>query len=357
MRVQIVAVCVGLMLVPIVRAPAAGRQVLRGTMPAGVVNATPLGRLAGSAQLRLALGLRLRNREALTNLLQQLYDPASPQYHHFLTPVQFAERFGPSERDYQSVLAFAQRNGLRVTATHPSRIVVDVSAPAADLERVFHVKLMEYAHPREKRRFYAPDTEPSLDLAVPLLSISGLDNYALPHPLSVRRNPTAPLPQPSTLNVQPEDGFGPGRTYLGWDFRAAYCPGVTLDGTGESVGLLQFDDYYLDDIAAYEAVAGLPDVPLVNVPIDGGVGSPGRGNVEVCLDIEMALSMAPGLSAIYVYEAPNPSPWVDLLSQMADDNLARQLGCSWYGGMPERDRRTDISTDGGPRAILLQCLG
>lgn len=46
----------------------------------------------------------------------------------------------------------------------------------------------------------------------------------------------------------------------------------------------------------------------------------------------MVMSMAPGLSKIIVYEAPNPSPWVDLLSRMANDNLAKQLSCSWGGG-------------------------
>src|ERR1051326_8378831 len=45
----------------------------------------------------------------------------------------------------------------------------------------------------------------------------------------------------------------------------------------------------------------------------------------------MAIAMAPGLSKIYVYEAPNPSPWVDLLSKMANDNLSKQLSCSWGG--------------------------
>ena len=76
-------------------------------------------------------------------------------------------------------------------------------------------------------------------------------------------------------------------------------------------------------------------MPLINVAIDGGAETPGNGNSEVCLDIEMAEAMAPGLSAIYVYEAPNGSPWVDLLSRMANDKLAKQLSCSWGGGSPD----------------------
>src|SRR5438552_12653737 len=48
----------------------------------------------------------------------------------------------------------------------------------------------------------------------------------------------------------------------------------------------------------------------------------------------MVMSMAPEVTNIYVYEAPNPSPWVDLLSRMQTDNLSKQLSCSWGGGSP-----------------------
>ena len=55
-----------------------------------------LHRLAATNRLEVSLGLPLRNREALTNLLQQLYDPASPQFRQYLTPEDFAERFAPT---------------------------------------------------------------------------------------------------------------------------------------------------------------------------------------------------------------------------------------------------------------------
>ncbi len=99
------------------------------------------------------------------------------------------------------------------------------------------------------------------------------------------------------------------------------------------MGLLQFDGFYVDDITAYETLAGRSNIVVQVVPIDGGVSTPtSDGSGEVSLDIEMAISMAPGLTKVLVYEAPNPSPWVDLLSRMANDNLARQLSCSWGGG-------------------------
>jgi uncharacterized repeat protein (TIGR01451 family) len=114
-------------------------------------------------------------------------------------------------------------------------------------------------------------------------------------------------------------------------------PGTTLTGAGQNIALLQFDGYYPSDIAAYAAQIGLTNVPqLVVVPIDGGVPTPTPfGNPEVSLDIEMVLSMAPGVSNIYVYEAPNPSPWEDILNRMVSDNLAKQISSSWGGGGPD----------------------
>jgi uncharacterized repeat protein (TIGR01451 family) len=318
-----------LFLVLVAPVRAAESQVLHGHVPAAVLRLLPVGRLSSAARLKVAIGLPLRNQEALSALLQDIYDPASANYHRYLTPEQFTEMFGPTEQDYQAVVAFALTKGLTVTATHPNRVVLDVEGAVTDIEKAFNVTMRVYQHPREARTFHAPDVEPSLDLAIPILHISGLDDYSLPHPnLKLK-----PLTQ--TANATPNAGSGPGGAYRGNDFRAAYVPDTTLTGTGQSVGLLQFDGYYASDITTYENQAGLPNVTLVNVPIDGGVSTPGSGNSEVALDIEMVISMAPGVSKIYVYEAPNPSPWVDLLSRMANDNLAKQLSCSWGGGSPD----------------------
>ena len=313
---------------------AAGTQVLHGHVPAAVgrFNLQPKGQLPAATSLHLAIGLPLRNEAALDKLLQQIYDPASPNYHQYLTPEQFAAQFGPREQDYQAVIDFAKANGLTVIGTHPNRVVLDVSGPMADIERVFHVTLRTYRHPAEARDFYAPDVEPSIDLAVPILQVGGLNNYSLPHP-SLKVKAVAPA-----TGVTPNSGSGPGSTYMGNDFRAAYVPGVSLNGSGQNVALVQFDGYVSNDIAAYLSKAGLTNYPisLTNVPVNGGVSVPGAGNGEVCLDIEMVISMAPAVSKIIVYEAPNGSTtWSTMLSRIADDNLARQISCSWSGGAPD----------------------
>jgi hypothetical protein len=313
--------------------PAHAAQALSGHVPPAVksLNLQPIGRPPATQRLHLAIGLPLRNQDALNALLRELYDPASPQYHQYLTPEEFTEKFGPTKDDYVAVANFAKANRLTVTTIFPNRVLVDVEGTVADVEKALHVTMRAYNHPTEARTFYAPDSEPSLDLAVPISHIGGLENYWMPHP-------NFRLPQPGTgPGATPNVGLGPSGTYMGYDFRAAYVPGTTLTGSGQIVGLLQFDGYTNSDIAYYETLAGLPSVTLTNILIDGATNGPsGNGNeLEVALDIEMVISMAPGVSKVVLYMALNPSPWEDLLHRMANDNYAKQISSSWTGGAPD----------------------
>lgn len=321
------AIVSGMVLFILVTRPAgaAERQVLRGQVPAALSLLPPVERLAASKRLDLAIGLPLRNRGELTNLLREIYDPTSPHYRQYLTPEQFAERFGPTEEDYQALIAFAKANGLTVTGTHPNRTLVDVNGPAVSIERTFQVNLRVYQHPTENRTCFAPDAQPSVNLAVPLLAVSGLDDFMLPRPMALSTNFSS-----QALSAPPQrNGSGPRGNFIGRDFRAAYAPGVSLDGSGQSVGLFELDGYHPNDVAAYQSLAGLPTVTISNVLLNGFDGKPGINNIEVALDIAMAVSMAPGLSSVIVYAGRVPN---DVLNRMATDNAARQLSSSWGFG-------------------------
>jgi subtilase family serine protease len=275
--------------------------------------------------MTLAIGLPLRNQAALTELLRQIQDPSSQNYRQYLTPAQFAARFGPREEDYEAVAAFAKAHGLTVTNRYPNRVVLDVDGAVADIENALHVTMRVYQHPSEARTFYAPDTEPSVDLAVSISHIDGLDNYEMPKP-SFRR-----LPMTRAAGAEPSVGSGPGQTYMGNDFRSAYVPGVALTGSGQTVGLLEFDGYTASDITYYETLAGLPNVTLTDVLLDSFNGTPSSldGQTEVSLDIDMDISMAPGVSQVIVYEAGPAGNFDDVLNRMVSDNLAKQLSSSW----------------------------
>jgi len=309
-------------------AQVAGFQQLREHVPAAVGRLNPVGWLPATNRLQLAIGLPLRNTNELASLLDDLYShPASPQYRHFLTPAEFTQHFGPTETDYQAVIAFARANGFTIFATHSNRLLVDVEAAVPDIEKALHVTLRTYPHPREARNFFAPDVEPSLDLATPVLHISGLDNFVLSHPLNHERSLAA-----NPANAVPQSGSGPSGTFVAKDFRAAYVPGTTLNGAGQSVGLVQFAGYFPADILAYEQAYGLPTTtPLVNVLLDSisNITNNATGP-EPALDIEMALSMATNLNSVITYYGNSTD---DILNRIATDNLAKQISASWTYGI------------------------
>lgn len=307
------------------------RPVMFHQVPDQAAMATSVGSIPPEQSINLLIALPLRNRESLTKFISQLSDPASTNYHHYLSPDEFTGRFGPTVEDYESLVSFARSNHLEVTATHPNRTILNVRASASKIQETMRVSLGVFQHPHEARTFFAASERPSLNLDTPVLSVRGLDNFSLPRPLSY----TCPFP-PGTNIVA--GGSGPGGTFRGTDFRAVYAPGVTLTGAGQKVGLLELDGYFNSDITAYHKLVGAPLVPLKNVFVNDYDGTAGANNLEVALDIEMVMAMAPNLEQILVYEAgaDSTTAFDDILNRIATDNLAKQISSSWvpspYGG-------------------------
>jgi kumamolisin len=308
----------------LVQAYGQGQQVRTKHMRDAVSNgeATWVSRLPATQSLRLDIALPLRNESELNELLQQIYDPQSASYHQFLSVEEFTERFGPSQEDYNAVISFAEANGLTVTGTAPNRMIVNVSGPVANIERAFHVNMGMYQHPTEDRTFYAPDSEPTADLPVALWHITGLDNFSIPRPASLGKAPEA---RGGTT------GSGPGGYFIGSDMRAAYCGGTTLTGTGQSVGLLEFAGYNMTDVKNYFTKVGQPlNVTVTGVSTDGSsLSCRGRcDDTEQALDIEEAISMAPGLSSVVVFVSDTSD--VNIFNAMATYTpLINSLSCSW----------------------------
>jgi subtilase family serine protease len=318
--------------------PAAGKssQTLHNHVRSAVTSgrATRIGAMLHSQRMALAIILPLRNQSELASLLKRLYEPTSPEYRHFLTVAQFTAQFGPTVQDYESVEKFARSKGFTVANTPDNRLLVHINGTAAQVNKAFHVTMTNYRHPTEKRTFYSPDREPSLELSVPVVHIAGMNNFSIPRakykraPPNFRRNAI---------------GSGPNGAYLGSDMRIAYYGGTALTGSGQSVGLLEFDGYNVSDVTA--SFAGQSNsVPIQNVLVDGATAGSDGDDGEQVLDIVQAASMAPGLSQIRVYIAPGNSQIgvgdVDVLNQMATDNIAKQLSCSW-GWNPDDTAQLD----------------
>ena len=307
-------------------------RTIPGNRPEAVSQLPAVGSLPAAQQLPLAIGLPLRNQDALTNLLKQLYDPTSARFHRWLTPGEFAEQFGPTKSDYARVVHFAQAHGLKVTYQHSNRLLLDVTGPIASLEEAFHARLRVYQHPTEHRTFYAPDGDLSVEADVPILHVSGLDNYSLPRPIGFRLTEQAT----NGGGVTPYNGSAPGGLYVGSDFRKAYAPGVTNTGAGQYIAIIDVGGpYYTNDVYMYETNAGLfPNVVVSNIfctltaswtnPLTTGTVNEG----EEVLDIAMAMSMAPG-ATILNYEGGSD----DVFNRIATDNLAKQMTLSYGFGL------------------------
>jgi len=310
---------------------------VRGVVLTG--EAQSAGRLPATQSMRLVLVLPHRNQAELDNLLKELYDPSSASYRKFLTVEEFTARFGPSQEDYDSVIRFAEANGFTVVGTSRNRMNVDVTGSVASIEKAFHLTMGIYQHPTENRTFFAPDREPTLDLAIQLWHITGLDNYSIPKPALVRRDASV---RSASVKSNATTGSCPSQSFCGSDMRAAYYGGTALTGAGQSLGLFELAGTDLADLTTYYSNVGQTNnVPITLLSVDTQStscvfkGTPACDDTEQTLDMTQALGMAPGLSSLVVYIGTG-----DLAGQTVDDSgifnamataspLNAQLSCSW----------------------------
>jgi subtilase family serine protease len=279
-----------------------------------------LGAPDPAQNLQLAVALPMRDQAGLDALLRQIYDPGSALYRHYLSVAQFADRFGSTEADYETTVRFFADAGLRITGVSANRYIVDIAGSVADVERVFHVRMGLYRHPEQQRAFLAPDREPTLDLTVPVLHVAGLDDFILPASRVIHA---------TARGAHAGTGSGPNRDFIGSDIRAAYYGNGRLTGAGQSLGLMELAAFNMADVTTYFATYGPPlEVPVNAISTDGSSANcDGKCNdAEQALDIEYAISMAPGLSQVQVYVGKTAA---SVLNRMASDNISKQLSTSW----------------------------
>jgi subtilase family serine protease len=295
--------------------------------------AKAIGRLPKSQVLQLDIVLPLRDQAGLHTFLRRLYDPNSPTYRHFLTVQQFTERFGPTQKDYDAVVHYAKTHGLTVVGGTRDGMNVEVKGRVSAIESAFQVTIRTYRRPSENQ-FYGPDKEPTTKLKFNLWHVSGLDNFALPHPLFVRKSDYA-----KSHGIRPEDvvpyavtGSGPSGSFLGSDMRAAYYGATALTGAGQNLGLFEFSGTDLQDVTTYFTNTGQTNnVPVSPISTDGTstscVYSDGCDDTEQTLDITQAIGMAPGLASLTVYVGATDTAIISAMT--THDPLPTTIGCSW----------------------------
>jgi len=299
--------------------------------------AKPVGRLAASQELQLDLVLPIRDQAGLTKFLGEVYDPASPSYHQFLTVQQFTDKFGPTQKDYDAVVQFAKAHGLAVAGGSRDGMEVQVRGPVSVVEAALHVNMRTYQHPTEARTFFSPDREPTIDLPFQLWHVSGLDNYSIPHPLLVKKSDFAAAHGIDAEKVvsHATTGSGPSASFLGSDMRAAYYGGTALTGAGQNLGLFEYEGTDLADLTTYfKNVGQTNNVPVTLLSVDGTstscVDTRAGGNcddTEQTLDMTQAIGMAPGLASLVVYIGSTDTAIISAMTTHSP--LPTTIGCSW----------------------------
>jgi len=341
---------------------AAGLTVLAGTAvavpyprsstaPAALDLGTTKGTVA--APVSVTVALKLSNAEELAALIEATYTQGSPQYHHFLTPQQFRERFAPGAATLAQVTQHFEAAGLSVTRTATAQL--RVSGSAAAIERAFGVELHEYAVAASDGtpayRYRAPLGAPRLpaQISASVHGVFGLDTRPrfYPHLRSGAGLPARAVPQ-KTESGNPFGSLTVVDFAEHYDVKPLYHNGI--NGRGQTLAIVTLASFTPSDAFTYWASLGLNVRAnrLKEVLIDGGSGPPSdnSGSLETTLDVEQSGGIAPDANVI-VFEAPNTNQgFIDAFASVIDANQADSISTSW--GEWEMFDTPDNVFDNGP---------
>jgi pseudomonalisin len=289
--------------VPAARAAAAsGDRVLVADVSRHLAQAVRVG--APPADRRMSIGLALAHPHPAAEdaLLRGLFDRSSPDYHQFLTPTEYARRFGVSRATRRAVRTWLSDGGLRVDSVTGVGDYVVASGTVAQVQRLLKTTIASYE--LGGTRFDANATAPSVPLELPIFDVLGLDS-------SKRHRTMADL---SGLEATPNTGAQSPE-----ELRSVYEFPEGVTGRGASVAILGngATDSVIADLHTFDAEHGLPALPVdvVHTPANGSF-SDTSGNLEWNIDMQAIHGMAPGISREVLYFAPS----------LADSELIAALG-------------------------------
>jgi subtilase family serine protease len=311
-------------------APAQALVLLPGSVPSQVMEAQLIGRhvdMPGSeGQLTIGVVLQVNHQDEMTDLLQSLYDPNSPLFHHWLATGEFDARFGPTAAQMVSVQAFLRQSGLRLLPQEAGPFLVEAAGTFSQVESAFHIAINDYRMPNGAT-FYANSTDVQVpaNLEGTVAGVVGLSDVAV----------ASPEIQRSSAVQQPRYGAGPQGSGLVPSQIAGIYDATSVynrlhdEGQGETLGLFELSDYKHSDIPVFERQFGLPDVTITNIKVAGGAKND-KGADEVEPDIEMQIALSSKATRFLVYNAPNTNLGDTAeYFKIAYDNLADTISTSW----------------------------
>lgn len=312
-----------------------------------------VGGVAGSTPVTGAVAMKPRDASGLQAFAAAVSTTGSSLFHHYITPADFAQRFGPTATSLAGVAGQLRRDGLKVGAISANGLLVPFSGSTGQVSAAFHTKL-ERVRLADGSIGMATTSSVELPAAVAssVATVVGLDNLVHAHPVSVLR-PTlaeAKLHAAARAPAVPAISGAPtacpaaqqAATTFGGLTDSAIAHSYGVDGlyragdfaASQSVAIYELEPFLTSDIQAFDtcyfgatAAAHMLE-RLHTVPVDGGQ-QVGSGSGEAVLDVQDVSAIAPG-ATIYVYQAPNTEyGGLDEYNQIVSQDKAQQVTSSW----------------------------
>jgi len=283
---------------------------------------------AGQAIQRMSLRFNMTaaQQASLTQLLSNLQNPSSAQYHQWLTPEQFGAQFGLSASDMAQVSQWLTSQGFTVTAIGRGSEFIQFSGTVAQANQAFHTQLHTVQLGTETH--IANYTAPMLPAAIANVTsaVTGLTDFKMkPHvisrviPADATTNSSATGAKPNFYSTLSGTNYvAPGDFYTIYDENAALTSNI--NGTGIKIAVVGQTDVSSTDVANFRSASGLA-ANAYTVVLDGA--DPGVTNssdvIESELDLEWSGAVAPSANILFV----NSTDVIDgSLTYAVDQNLA-----------------------------------
>jgi uncharacterized protein (TIGR03437 family) len=271
----------------------------------------------------------------LDRLLNAQQDPASLDYHRWLSPDQYADRFGASSDDIAKIAAWLEQHNLQVTSVGRARTSVAFTGTVSDVEQALQISFHRYS--ANGRAHFANTAEPSLPAALQsaIRSIRGLHDFRMEPKAVILPGPA--LEPNYTSSTSGNHYLSPDDFGTIYNIKALWNAGY--NGSGQKIVIAGQTRVDLTDIQAFRAKFQLPasDPQLILVPNTKDPGTVKGDLGEADLDLEWAGGTAPQATLVYVYSADV----TDAVQYAIDQNLAPVLSVS-YGLCEPLTARSDM---------------
>jgi pseudomonalisin len=259
-------------------------------------------------RLTIVLARSPQVEQAYTQFLKDQQDPASPDYHHWLTPVEIGKRFGVSSHDIHAVTVWLQSQNLHVDSISNSRERIVFSGPASSIASAFGAEMHYFTVGTEKRISITAEPQIPAALGQVIKSISGLYTVKL-YPQHKSKTVQSSHASNRGTSAFPDATFCSGAVCSNIIFPADFAMiynlnGVIggINGAGQTIAIVGRSRVCTADITNFAiqaaVTANIPDAIVPPLGVDPGAaacsGSATQDQSEATLDVTRSGSVAQG---------------------------------------------------------------